>query len=212
MKSEPWRGRRETSRLWGVGQSTCLAACGMVELERRKSRNGCKPHAWFYNMGACVNATPLRLVCWWTNRFRSSDSVRQRLHGLCARAINAVSAISREGRERVSAGGFESSAQTASRKGRTFGGSCILETEISPSILDCMWRKMRGHISMLQPHMIAVKLGRMGALSLPAGMGLWERPATRAALSQSCHLGEEEADTVFCSWSCGAPYPCTVTI
>ena len=31
---------------------------------------------------------------------------------------------------------------------------------------------------MLQPHMIAVKLGRMGALSLPAGMGLWERPAT----------------------------------
>ena len=44
--------------------------------------------------------------------------------------------------------------------------------EISPSILDCMWRKMRGHISMPQPHMIAVKLGRMGALSLPAGMGL----------------------------------------
>ena len=31
---------------------------------------------------------------------------------------------------------------------------------------------------MLQPHMIAVKLGRMEALSLPAGMGLWERPAT----------------------------------
>ena len=58
--------------------------------------------------------------------------------------------------------------------------------EISPSILDCMWRKMRGHISMLQPHMIAVKLGRMGALSLPAGMGLssasgtveCERPTT----------------------------------
>ena len=57
--------------------------------------------------------------------------------------------------------------------------------EISPSILDLMWRKMRGHISMLQPHMIAVKLGRMGALSLPAGMGLssvgtveCERPAT----------------------------------
>ena len=53
-----------------------------------------------------------------------------------------------------------------------------MATEISPSILDLMWRKMRGHISMLQPHMIAVKLGRMGALSLPAGMGLWERPAT----------------------------------
>ena len=122
--------------LASVGQSTCLAACGMVELERRKSRNGCKPHAWFYNMGACVNATPSRLVCWWTNRFRSTDSVRQRLHGLCARSINAVSAISREGRERVSAGGFGSSAQTASRKGRTSGGSCILAKEISPSILD----------------------------------------------------------------------------
>ena len=93
--------------------------------------------------------------------------------------------MSREGRERVSAGGFGSSAQTASRKGRTFGGSCILAKEISPSILDCMWRKMRGHISMLQPHMIAVKLGRMEALSLPAGMGLWERPATVQAVRLS---------------------------
>ena len=67
--------------------------------------------------------------------------------------------------------------------------------EISPSILDCMWRKMRGHISMLQPHMIAVKLGRMGALSLPARMGLSSaRTACNRATCQAV-AGEEERGT-----------------
>ena len=38
--------------------------------------------------------------------------------------------------------------------------------DIAVNLMDCMCRKMRGHSSMLQPHMIAVKLGRMGRLSL----------------------------------------------
>ena len=68
-----------------------------------------------------------------------------------------------------------------------------------------MWRKMRGHISMLQPHMIAVKLGRMEALSLPAGMGLWERRGT-ACNRATCQAvaGEEERGT-------SSPY-CTSTL
>ena len=44
---------------------------------------------------------------------------------------------------------------------------------------------------MLQPHMIAVKLGRMGALSLPAGMGLCGNGLQPCNLSAVA--GEEEA-------------------
>ena len=44
---------------------------------------------------------------------------------------------------------------------------------------------------MLQPHMIAVKLGRMVALSLPAGMGLCGNGLQPC--NQSAVAGEEEA-------------------
>ena len=57
-----------------------------------------------------------------------------------------------------------------------------------------MWCKMRGHISMLQPHMIAVKLGRMGALSLPAGMGL--SSARTACNRATCQLSDYLAGLV----------------
>ena len=58
---------------------------------------------------------------------------------------------------------------------------------------------------MLQPHMIAVKLGRMEALSLPAGMGLWERRGT-ACNRATCQAvaGEEERGTSgpYCTAHC----------
>ena len=48
---------------------------------------------------------------------------------------------------------------------------------------------------MLQPHMIAVKLGRMGALSLPAGMGLWDVGTACNRASCQAVAGEEERGT-----------------
>ena len=49
----------------------------------------------------------------------------------------------------------------ASRNGSASAGSCMAVTETSPSILDPMCGKMRGHSDMLHPHRIAVKLGRI---------------------------------------------------
>ena len=51
---------------------------------------------------------------------------------------------------------------------------------------------------MLQPHMIAVKLGRMGALSLPAGMGLCGNGLQPC--NQSAVAGEEEARDIAGCW------------
>ena len=49
----------------------------------------------------------------------------------------------------------------ASRNGPASAGSCMAATETSPSTLDPMCGKMRGHSDMPHPHRIAVKLGRM---------------------------------------------------
>ena len=55
----------------------------------------------------------------------------------------------------------------ASRNGPASAGSCMAVTETSPSILDPMCGKMRGHSDMLHPHRIAVKLGRSKGMPLP---------------------------------------------
>ena len=55
----------------------------------------------------------------------------------------------------------------ASRNGSASAGSCMAVTETSPSILDPMCGKMRGHSDMLHPHRIAVKLGRSKGMPLP---------------------------------------------
>ena len=49
----------------------------------------------------------------------------------------------------------------ASRNGPASAGSCMAATETSPSTLDPMCGKMRGHSDMPHPHRIAVKLGRI---------------------------------------------------
>ena len=54
----------------------------------------------------------------------------------------------------------------ASRNGSASAGSCMAVTETSPSILDPMCGKMRGHSDMLHPHRIAVKLGRSKGMPL----------------------------------------------
>ena len=47
----------------------------------------------------------------------------------------------------------------AARNGPASAGSCMAATETSPSTLDPMCGKMRGHSDMPHPHRIAVKLG-----------------------------------------------------
>ena len=49
----------------------------------------------------------------------------------------------------------------AARNGPASAGSCMAATETSPSTLDPMCGKMRGHSDMPHPHRIAVKLGRI---------------------------------------------------
>ena len=61
----------------------------------------------------------------------------------------------------------------ASRNGSASAGSCMAVTETSPSILDPMCGKMRGHSDMLHPHRIAVKLGRSKGMPLPGHPGCY---------------------------------------
>ena len=65
----------------------------------------------------------------------------------------------------------------ASRNGSASAGSCMAVTETSPSILDPMCGKMRGHSDMLHPHRIAVKLGRSKGMPLSGhDVELTEKP------------------------------------
>ena len=71
----------------------------------------------------------------------------------------------------------------ASRNGPASAGSCMAVTETSPSILDPMCGKMRGHSDMLHPHRIAVKLGRSKGMPLqdtpPSAHAVTVFPATQ---------------------------------
>ena len=49
----------------------------------------------------------------------------------------------------------------AFRNGPASAGSCMAATETSPSTLDPMCGKMRGHSDMPHPHRIAVNFGRI---------------------------------------------------
>ena len=71
----------------------------------------------------------------------------------------------------------------AARNGPASAGSCMAATETSPSTLDPMCGKMRGHSDMPHPHRIAVKLGRMTRMPVSSTTRQSCFPATQCTTS-----------------------------